>query len=98
MKIFTREAINRMVGNSRSAQGSQFSRGGGGGGGQAVSLANLSDVAISTPIDGGSVLTFDETAGKWIAGPDVLTTMWDALTATGTEQIDASHLTVVLGA
>ena len=86
-----------MVGNSRSAQGSQFSRGGGGGGGQAVSLANLSDVAISTPIDGGSVLTFGETAGKWVAGPDVLTTMWDALSATGTEQIDASHLTGVLG-
>lgn len=97
MKILSREAINRMVGNSRSAQGSQFSRGGGGGGGQAVSLANLSDVAISTPIDGGSVLTFDETAGKWVAGPDVLTTMWDALSATGTEQIDASHLTGVLG-
>jgi hypothetical protein len=97
MKILSREAINRMVGNSRSAQGSQFSRGSGGGGGQAVSLANLSDVAISTPIDGGSVLTFGETAGKWVAGPDVLTTMWDALSATGTEQIDASHLTGVLG-
>jgi hypothetical protein len=97
MKILSREAINRMVGNSRSAQGSQFSRGGGGGGGQAVSLANLSDVSISTPIDGGSVLTFDETAGKWVAGPDVFTTMWDALSATGTEQIDASHLTGVLG-
>lgn len=97
MKILSREAINRMVGNSRSAQGSQFSRGGGGGGGQAVSLANLSDVAISTSIDGGSVLTFEETAGKWVSGPDVLTTMWDALSATGTEQIDASHLTGVLG-
>lgn len=97
MKILSREVINRMVGNSRSAQGSQSSRGGGGGGGQAVSLANLSDVAISTPIDGGSVLTFDETAGKWVAGTDVLTTMWNALSATGTEQIDASHLTGVLG-
>lgn len=96
-RILSREAINRMVGNSRSAQGSQSSRGGGGGGGQAVSLANLSDVAISTPIDGGSVLIFDETAGKWVAGTDVLTTMWNALSATGTEQIDASHLTGVLG-
>ena len=75
-KPLTREAIIRMVGNSRSAQGSQFSRGGGGGGGQAVSLANLSDVAISTPIDGGSVLTFDETTGKWVAGTGYATETW----------------------
>ena len=75
-KPLTREAIIRMVGASRSAQGSQSSRGGGGGGGQAVSLANLSDVAISTPIDGGSVLTFDETAGKWIAGTGYATETW----------------------
>jgi len=96
-KILTREAIQRMMRDANNVQRGQGGSGSGGGGGQAVSLANLSDVAISTPINDGSLLTFDATTGAWVNGPDVLTTMWGALEAVGTEQIDASHLTGVLG-
>jgi len=96
-KILTREAIQRMMRDANNVQRGQGSSGSGGGGGQAVSLANLSDVAISTPINDGSLLTFDATTGAWVNGPDVLTTMWGALEAVGTKQIDASHLTGVLG-
>ena len=96
-KILTREAIQRMMRDANNVQRGQGSSGSGGGGGQAVSLANLSDVAISTPINDGSLLTFDATTGAWVNGRDVMTTMWNALEAVGTEQIDASHLTGVLG-
>ena len=81
-----------------SALGNNPGGGGGGGGGGASSLSELTDVTITSPTD-GQVLTFDQSQGSWVNATLNMLTMsdvWEALGASGNDQIDASHLSTAL--
>ena len=71
----------------------------GGGGGGATALTDLVDVNPNMVPTNNQVLTYDATLGKWTAkdaqggGGTDMQTVWQALAANTSEQINASHLT-----
>lgn len=72
--------------------------GSGGGGGGATALTDLVDVNPNMVPTNNQVLTYDATLGKWTAkdaqggGGTDMQTVWQALAANTSEQINASHL------
>ena len=79
---------------------SALGNGGGGGTGGATALTDLVDVAIASPTN-GQALVYNSTTGKWTnqtisGGGTDMATVWSALNAATSEQINASHLTNAL--
>lgn len=78
---------------------SALGNGGGGGTGGATTLDQLDDVVITSPTN-GQALIYNATTQMWVngtiqSGTD-MATVWSALAAATNEQINASHLSVVL--
>lgn len=75
----------------------------GGGGGGTTALTDLVDVNPNMVPTNNQVLTYDATLGKWTAkdaqggGGTDMQTVWQALAANTSEQINASHLANALG-
>ena len=72
--------------------------GGGGGGGGAQYLNDLLDVQLTTPLTDGQALVYNATLHKWVNGAAGvnMTTVWNALSGSTSEQINATHLTTAL--
>ena len=78
---------------------SALGQGSGGGTGGATTLDQLDDVVITSPTN-GQALIYNATSQMWVngtiqSGTD-MATVWSALAAATNEQINASHLSVVL--
>lgn len=71
---------------------------GGGGGGGAQYLNDLLDVQLTTPLTDGQALVYNATLQKWVNGAAGvnMTTVWNALSGSTNEQINASHLSTAL--